>query len=241
MRALTTSLLCALALAACESKGSPANPANGSNPSTTGNEPAPGTGSGNGSNPELGDGGSQSPGVTGDLLRSTQPGLQWKRYAAFENDLAAALALPKDAICKELGGVNCIRGVHLSPLGGHDPFKSGLLEPSGEPLATTPTVVERIVLSACSARAELEGSGKEKAQVFTGIDLKGAAPAPTDASTLALVTNLYRRLLARDPDAEESQIVAGLALDAEGKPVPALSFVKSACFAIGTSSEFLFF
>lgn len=229
---------CALLVAACDAKGSIARPENSNdtqssstNGSAAGNDPSS-------QGPQAGDAGVSQ---TGDLLRSSQPALQWKRYAAFENDLAAALALPKDALCKELGGTNCIRGVHLSPLGGHDPFTSGLIESSAEPLATTPSVVERIVLSACVARAELELSGKEQPQVFTGLDLKGQAPAPEDAVTTKVVTNLYRRFLARDPDAQETEIVASLTRDAQGKAISALTFAKTACFTVGTVSEFLFF
>jgi hypothetical protein len=181
------------------------------------------------------------PGSNESFAKSTSPALQWKRYAAFEADLAGALALPKDALCKEFGREDCIRGVHLSPLGGHDPFGAGLLEPSDEPLATTPTVIERIVLSACSQRAELDRSAGAKAELFKGLDLSGSAPAPTDPRVGAVVTALYRRFLARDPEPSERDIVAGLAADEQAKAVPALDFAKAACFAVGTTTEFLFF
>jgi hypothetical protein len=173
--------------------------------------------------------------------RSPRPALQWKRYAAFEDDLAAALALPKDALCKEFGREACIRGVHLSPLGGHDPFSSGLLESSAEPLATTPTVVERIVLSACSERAELDRKAGTGAELFKGLDLAGKAAAPSDEVTQGVVTELYRRFLSRDPEPSERDIVAALAADEQGEAVPALAFAKGACFAVATTTEFLFF
>jgi hypothetical protein len=178
----------------------------------------------------------------GDIQASQRANLQWKRYAAFEADLATALALPKENLCRELGRENCVRGVHLTPLGGHDPFASGLLEPSAEPLATTPTVVERVVLSACSARLELDRTGQRSdAKVFGAVDLTQAAPAPSEPGARELVSALYRKLLARDADAAELAIVAGLARDLDGKAVPATEFALSACVAIGTSTEFLFF
>lgn len=228
-RILTVS--CLLMIAACDLKGAIARP----EPSTLNDQETPGAGQ-PGTSADAVDGGVSSEELQ---LRSRHPALQWKRYAAFEADLAAALELPKEALCKELDGANCIRGVHLSPLGGHDPFTSGLLEPSGEPLATTPSVVERIVLSACVARAELERT--EKPKVFAGLDLSGPAPAPSDPALASVVSALYRRFLSRDPDPYELEIVASLALDDAGKAASALTFAKSACFAVGTSSEFLFF
>jgi hypothetical protein len=177
-----------------------------------------------------------------DIKTSHRANLQWKRYAAFEADLSAGLSLPKETLCTELGRENCVRGVHLTPLGGHDPFATGLLEPSAEPLATTPTVVERVVLSACSARLELDKAGKRSdAKVFAAIDLSQPAPAPSEPASRELVSALYRKLLARDPDEAELGIVSGLARDLDGKPVPAADFALSACVAIGTSTEFLFF
>ena len=187
------------------------------------------------------DAGAASPGAF-DIQASHRANLQWKRYAAFEADLAAGLSLPKETLCTELGRESCVRGVHLTPLGGHDPFASGLLEPSAEPLATTPTVVERVVLSACSARLELDKAGKRsEAKAFGAIELAQAAPAPSEPASRELVVSLYRKLLARDPDEAELGVVSGLSRDEDGKAVSAADFALSACVAVGTSTEFLFF
>ena len=50
------------------------------------------------------------------------------------------------------------------------------------------------------------------------------------------VDALYRRLLSRDPTDDERTIVASLADGQSGA-----DFAKLACFAIGSSTEFLFF
>lgn len=176
-----------------------------------------------------------------ELARSPKPSLQWKRHVAFEADLAAALGLPRDALCKEFGKEGCIREVHVSPLGGHDPFRSGLLESSAEPLATTPTVVERIVLSACVKRVELEHKGELPRELFRELDLAGNAPAPTSAATKKTIDGLFRRFLARDPLPQEREVVASLTRDEAGAAVAARDFAKTACLTVGSSSEFLFF
>jgi hypothetical protein len=176
-----------------------------------------------------------------EAAASQHPNLQWKRFAAFETDLAQALALEPDKLCKEFGLESCTRVVHLAPLGGHEPFKTGLLEPSAEPLATTPSVVDRIVLSACSSRAGKDREAGKMAVVFRAIDLTKAAPEPGSAENKAVVTELYRRFLARDPDAFELSRVGTLAHDEAGKAVQGDAFAALACFAVATSTEFLFF
>lgn len=175
------------------------------------------------------------------LAASTRLNLQWKRFAAFEADLSRALGLPKEQLCVELGRESCVRGVHLAPLGGHDPFATGLLEPSAEPLATTPTVVERIVVSACAARLALDRKAPAADSPFGAIDLAQPAPPPTASASRELVSGLYRRLLGRDAEGSELELVAQLASDEQGRAVTGQDFALSACIAVATSSEFLFF
>ncbi len=173
-----------------------------------------------------------------DIQRSTRSSLQWKRYATFENDLASALALAPTELCNEFGVEPCIRGVHLGPLGGHD-IKTGLLESPLEPLVTTPTVVQRVVLSACLARVAKER--ESPAGVFADVGLDGEAPEPGSRAADALVTSLVRRFLARDPSDDELDILGALARDAGGSPRSASDFATAVCLALGTSTEFLFF
>jgi hypothetical protein len=177
----------------------------------------------------------------GAVAVSTHSNLQWKRYGAFEADLAAALELAPDALCSEFGKESCIRAVHLVPLGGHEPFDTGMLAAAPEPLATTPTVVDRIVLSACGNRVDLDLAAGAEAKVFKHFPLSGAAPAPASEAAHALVNDLYRRLLGRNGSEGEVETVAGLALGADGQPAPAAQFARLACFTIGGSAEFLFF
>jgi hypothetical protein len=185
---------------------------------------------------------SPPPAPSGDYRTSTKNDLQWKRYAALEADLVRGLELDADAVCTELGRANCINGVHLVPLGGNDPIETNMLQPSGEPLATTPSVVDRVLLSACGSRVALDAAGgRLSAVVFRELDLQGAAPAASDPAVRATVVELYRRLLARDPDAREVELISTLAADGDGNAVRAADFATVACFAIGSTTEFLFF
>lgn len=165
--------------------------------------------------------------------------LVWKRYAAVEADLMRSLELKKEEVCSELGDRSCTRDVHIIALGGNDPFRSGIHRPSAEPSATTSVAIDRVLLSACSARARADKTSPAK--VFTAIDLRGAAPAPDAPAVDTTIRDLYRRLLARDPKAHETMAVKSL-LDPSAPDAlqSAEEFAALACYVIGSSIEFLF-
>jgi hypothetical protein len=189
-------------------------------------------------------GGDSTSGDTGaEELQQAQRGeLQWKRNAALQRDLMRALELPEDGVCNELGRGSCTREIHHISLGGADPLQIGLYEPLPDTLVSTPIVLDRVVMSACASRVELDRSGPPV--VFTELDLGAAAPSPEDEAFTATVTALYRRLLSRDPEPHELTTLGALTSDGDdgaGKAVSARDFAVLTCFAIGTSSEFLFF
>jgi hypothetical protein len=179
----------------------------------------------------------QAPG----LEPSSDPDLQWKRSAAVERDLMRALELSSDQLCREVGVAPCFSQVHLVALGGHDPFGLGLYESVAAPLATTPIAVDRVALSGCVARADLDHAAGDAAVVFGAIDLAEPAPAADDPQVAAMVTELYHRLLARDPLATEIEALGELTLDEAGEPIAGRDFAVLACYAVATTTEFLFF
>lgn len=154
--------------------------------------------------------------------------LIWKRAAAFDADLRAALEL--DDACTELGVTSCA-DAHLIPLGGNEPFDLGMYRPVDDVLGTSPIAAERMVLGACLNRVAADEAGTPV--VFTEIDFNAAAV--DQAAAEATAEDLFRRLLARDATAEEIEIVAGLAQDV----VPNV-FATTACLAVGTTTEFTF-
>jgi hypothetical protein len=156
--------------------------------------------------------------------------LRWKRVGPLASDLARALSFASPLeMCRELeSDDNACVDVHRVLLGGSDPFGATVYEAPSSPLVTTAAVTERLVLSACAARADRDAAGE--AAVFPGLD--GGGPADVEA----IVGTLHRRLLARDPSEEEGAALAPLA---EG--TSARDFAVLACFAVGTSAEFLLF
>ena len=153
---------------------------------------------------------------------ATRSKLMWKRQAQLTGDLARALDLNQGEVCTELGQAPCL-AIHLVPLGGNDPFGQGMHEPVEEPLATTPAVVDRVVLSACERASQRVPNG---AQAVEGEE--------------AIITDLYRRLLARDPLSEEIAILSALT-SGQGAATTRRQFYTLSCYAIGTSTEFVLY
>ena len=161
--------------------------------------------------------------------------LVWKRYRAFEKGLMAGLELSKDELCQEIETFNCIDKVHLTVLGGNDPFENGQHERAERPSVLTAVAVSRVLMAACSQRADLDlQAGSAGASVFKHFDL-GAA-APTDAQIQAQATELFQRLLARDPSTEELSAI----VDAKGNFASNRGLAVGICYAVGTHVENIF-
>lgn len=168
---------------------------------------------------------------TGDMA-PPKPGLDlvWKRYRAFEHGLTTGLALKKD-FCLELGNKACIDEVHLTVLGGNEPYKAGQFDRAQAPTALTAVAVDRVVLAACSQRLELDRKAKDSAVVFRHFPLSGEKPSGTAVEALA--KDLYQRILARDPQAAELKVVTDFA----GQGLANDKLALMLCYAIATSSE----
>lgn len=173
---------------------------------------------------------------------SQKADLRWKRATALKNDLMSGLGLSEQEVCSELGLDGfCFSLIHMVPLGANDPIKAAMYRPVAEPGATAPLAIDRVVLSACGARADLDSVAPSGAKVvWQNIDLDATSLDPSDPDIADDTRALYRRLLARDPTPEESALVATLADDVNGLPVSPRDFAKMACYAVATTTEFLF-
>jgi hypothetical protein len=161
--------------------------------------------------------------------------LVWKRYRAFEQGLLGGLELSKAELCQEAGQYSCIDKVHLTALGGNAPYENGQYERMENPSVLTPVAVDRVLLSACTKRVDLDrAAGQQAAVVFKHFPLTNAAVNAEQAKPL--VVDLYRRLLARDPNAEEIKTATAFTktMSEGGKLAAAL------CYAIGSTAENVF-
>ncbi len=173
-----------------------------------------------------------APQETGDMA-PTAPGLDlvWKRYRAFEHGLIQGLELKKGDFCLELGKEACIDKIHLTVLGGNEPYKAGQYERAQKPTVLTAVAVDRIVLSACSQRLELDRKAKDAALVFKHLPLSGNTRS--SAQLEAQAKELYQRILARNPEEVELKAIA----DTQGESMANDKLALMMCYAIASSSE----
>ncbi|SMF68727.1 hypothetical protein [Pseudobacteriovorax antillogorgiicola] len=158
--------------------------------------------------------------------------LVWKRYRSLESGVAAALNVPKEQLCVEAGQHSCIDKVHLTVLGGNEPFDNGQYERADAPSVLTALAVDRVIISACNTRIAMDKAGT--AEVFKHFALSSASVTAEQAR--AQGTELYQRFLARDPSKEELDVIANFVSSAGNGEQAALAL----CYAIGTHSENIF-
>jgi hypothetical protein len=185
-------------------------------------------------NPVDGNTGNGTPGSVKPGLPQAGKTLVWKRYRPFEAGLIKGLGLTKEQVCLELGKDSCIDKVHLTVLGGNEPFINGQYERAQSPTVLTAVAIDRVVLSACSRRIELDAAAGANAVVFKHFPLTAAKP--NDEQIKQQAVELYRRILARDPEAPELQAISAFGGTATAGDKIALSL----CFAIASSSENIF-
>ena len=177
---------------------------------------------------------------------AASPSLRWKRVRAIRQDLMRGLELTQAETCSEIGLDVCYDLVHLVALGGNAPVIASMYKPIEEPTVTTPISLDRVVLHACGRRVDLDAAaqadagGADDSGLLTSIDLNAAAIASTSPGVSELVTRVYRQLLTRNPTAEEQAALEIHADDDVDGTLTAAEFAKLACYAVGTTSEFLF-
>ena len=178
------------------------------------------------------------------MARSTRGALVWKRGPALANGLSAALVVPVEDLCRELGRFDCVGLAHQVPLGGNDAFVKGQYQPLIEPGATTAVAFDRLALSACSVAVELD-RGRPAGFIFRGHALDEVPLDPSDAAVQEgarfVGAELYRRLHGREPRELEQQALLELLTDDEGRGTSGLDFAKLACFAVASTTETLFY
>jgi hypothetical protein len=183
--------------------------------------------------------------TTGSAAFPSRSEVRFKGGQRLQNDLARALALQPAEVCTELGSLQCVDRVHTVTLGGVDAYQSQILRPALETGATTPLAVERVVLSACARRSRLDFADPARATLWTGLslDIDGNLDLQSGAVPTDPITQLYERGLARHPSAREADALAELyatVLD-ERRRAAAEAWATLACFAIFTTTEFLFY
>lgn len=175
---------------------------------------------------------------------SERADLRLKRWRQISLDLQGALELTEEQICREAGLYDCT-DLHVVSMGGVS-VANGIYEPVDELGVTSNLAIERVVLQACYNRLELDRAAQAEGGagvVFKHIALDGdnGSQGSNADEAVAQITELYQRLLARDPEPEEVSALirhnAGIAADGGG----AAEWALMVCFALGTSTEALLY
>lgn len=164
-------------------------------------------------------------------VQSRSPSLKRKDGEQLTLDLALALELDRDEVCRELGRYDCARDAHRIVLGGVEPYQLRIDRPLPAVGVSAPLAVERVALSACSARARADFAPGATPVVF-GPLVEGRTGGRGE-----VVDALYERLLGRAPDSEERTMLSEWT-------EPGLTdahFATLACFVVATTLEQLFY
>lgn len=185
-------------------------------------------------------------GVVADQLpESEKARVQFKRERRLVSDFSAALGLPAGEVCKELDRFDCFQIVHNVSIGGVDPYNLGIFDPLEETTKTTPIAMERIALTGCRNRVDLDFGAPSDAVIFKnlGVDGDGALADVNAASVDEAIDALYRRFVLRNATPEEREEIRGFyaQVTESGDTRPARSWAILTCFMVSTGVESLFY
>jgi hypothetical protein len=166
---------------------------------------------------------------------SSKARVKFKTGVRIANDLSQALEISTDELCSELTTHDCF-AVHNIVLGGVEPYRLRIDEPLPTAPVAAPLAVERIAITACGERATRDFDDPDGAAIF------GEVAKTADAESMATAVNrLYERLLARAATAPETDALIGLYDDLGERAGQSRTWAQLSCFAIATSTEFLFY
>lgn len=188
-------------------------------------------------------GGNAGPPPDTTVIESATQRVKFKSQGRFVRDLAAGLELQPGEVCQELGLYDCYEEAHRITLGGVEPYQRGIRDPLPVAPVTAPIAVDRVALSACATRVDLDFDAPRDALVFGELALGDV----NQATLRTAAGNLYDRLLRRDASSDELDALVAFHDDAvevvtaEDSGNPVREWAVASCFAVATSMEGLFY
>jgi len=178
---------------------------------------------------------------TEGVAASRQARVKYKSGARYANDLAVALDLPRDAVCRELGRYDCVDEVHRIVLGGVEPYTLGVREPLPSIAVTAPIAQDRVALAACTERIERDLAASESV-FLTTVDVD----APTPGELEATARRFYDRILRREATPDEVSALAQFHSTVTDEPgesraTTTRDWAILSCFMVATTLESIFY
>jgi hypothetical protein len=182
-----------------------------------------------------------APVPTERVAASRQARVKYKSGARYANDLAAALDLPRDAVCRELGRYDCVDEVHRIVLGGVEPYTLGVRDPLPSIAVTAPIAQDRVALAACTERIERDLAASEPV-FLTTLDVD----APTPGQLEATARRFYDRILRREATPDEVSALAQFHSTVTDEPgesraTATRDWAILSCFMVATTLESIFY
>jgi hypothetical protein len=220
-------------------KGTPPPEAEGETDGSGTSATGPGGGPGSDSDP------TDTDGNTGDdpedpeepsQAPSSKARVKFKGAQRYGRDLADALSLDRAQLCQELAEYDCF-DVHNIALGGVDPYDAAVFEPLQTFGVASPIAADRIALTACGERSEIDF-----AQPGTSVIFQNVAGGSADGDSLRSdARRLYLRILRREPEDTELDALAEFHGEIPDGPNHDQTWAHMSCFAVATSLESLFY
>ena len=175
------------------------------------------------------------------VAASRQARVKYKSGARYANDLAAALDLQRDAVCRELGRYDCVDEVHRIVLGGVEPYTLGVRDPLPSIAVTAPIAQDRVALAACTERIARDLEAAEPL-FLTAVDVD----APTPGQLEATAQRFYDRILRREATPNEVSALAQFHTTVSDEPgesgaAATRDWAILSCFMVATTLESIFY
>ena len=178
---------------------------------------------------------------TEEVAASRQARVKYKSGARYANDLAAALELPREAVCRELGRYDCVDEVHRIVLGGVEPYTLGVREPLPSLGVTAPIAQDRVALAACTQRIERDLAASEPL-FLTAVDLDAPTPGQLEATAGRFYDRILRRAATPDEVTALAQFHSTVTDDpGESGATATRNWAILSCFMVATTLESIFY
>lgn len=194
------------------------------------------------SSSDTGSAGVPNPEPNEPVASSPDPRLKFKGDVRLRNDLVATLALNAEELCTELGQFSCTDTVHKISLGGVSPYDLAFYQPLANTTVASPLAVDRVALHGCRERIDRDLADPTQAVLLQDVALTDAGLDPASSQASAFIDRLYKRAIQRPPTRAELSHLHAFYNDVRAdSETPARDWALLSCFAVLTSTEFLFY
>lgn len=173
-------------------------------------------------------------------VQTSQDKIRYKPQDVLMADYQTALSLDSASLCSEQDGTDCF-SEHKVALGALDAYKLGIYQRSDTATGTAAIAVERIALSGCLKRLQLDLNAGASAVLFKGLQFNqnGTLVDPHGSSTKNFITALFQTLIQRNPSSTDTTALLGLydQIAALNQANPGTVWAWMSCYAVLTSAE----